>query len=104
MLRKSYGSVVDIGDDGWECACMICGREGQLMMCEHDMQPADETARCPKVAHAKCVGLTAPPEVFICPLHNDSCCAPGVREKFEAKMLALDESMSIPQAQVRRRF
>ena len=100
LLRKSYGRVVELGDDGWECACMMCGREGQLVMCEHGMQASDTIAQCPKVAHAKCMGLAAAPDVFICPLHPDSCYAPGVREKVDAKMAALDDTTSIPHSQV----
>jgi hypothetical protein len=100
LLRKSYGRVVEVGDDGWECTCMLCGREGQLLMCEHGMQASDTIAQCPKVAHAKCMGIAAPPDVFICPLHSDSCCGPDVREKLEAKTRALDDSSSIPQSQV----
>jgi hypothetical protein len=99
LLRKG-NRVVELGDDGWECTCMICGREGQLMMCEHGMQASDTLAQCPKVAHAKCVGLTSAPDIFICPLHPDSCCAPEIREKFDAKMSVLDDSTSILHTQV----
>ena len=100
LLRKSYGRVVEIGDDGWECTCMMCGREGQLLMCEHGMQPTDAVAQCPKVAHAKCMGLSDAPAVFICPLHAETCCAMGVKEKLDAKSRALDESISVPHTQV----
>ena len=100
LLRKSYGRVVEVGNDGWECACMMCGREGQLLMCEHGMQASDTIAQCAKVAHAKCMGILAPPEVFICPLHPDTCCGPDIREKLEGKTRALDESLSLPQSQV----
>ncbi len=79
---------------------MVCGREGQLLMCEHGMQASDITAQCPKVAHAKCVGLSAAPDVFICPLHPDSCCAAVIREKIDAKMSVLDDSTCIPHTQV----
>ena len=103
LLRKSYGRVVELGDDGWECTCMVCGREGQLLMCEHGMQASDTVAQCPKVAHTKCVGLphaSDPSFVFICPMHADTCCSPAIREKLDAKARALDESTGIPQAQV----
>ena len=81
---------------------MICGREGQLLMCEHGMQPDDTIAHCPKVAHPKCAGLTDAVSVFICPLHPESCCPPAVRDKLDAKTRALDDSSSIPQSQVRK--
>lgn len=100
LLRKSYGRVVELGVDGWECTCIMCGREGQLLMCEHGMKASDTIAQCPKVAHAKCMGLAAPPDVFICPLHPDTCSAPDIRENFDEKMQALDESISIPYTQV----
>jgi hypothetical protein len=103
LLRKSYGRVVELGDDGWECTCMVCGREGQLLMCEHGMQASDTVAQCPKVAHPKCVGLphaSDPSAVFICPMHADTCCSPAIREKLDAKARLLDESTGIPQAQV----
>ena len=79
---------------------MMCGRQGQLLMCEHGMLASESVAQCPKVAHAKCVGLVATPETFICPLHLNSCCGPEVREKYEAKLPAIDESISVPQSQV----
>ena len=121
VLRKSYGRAVELGDDGWECACMVrcrrgqlitrsqfvtickvCGREGQLLMCEHGMQPDDTVAHCPKVAHPKCAGLTDAVAVFICPMHPESCCPPAVREKLDAKSRALDESAAVSQSQVWR--
>ena len=100
LLRKSYGRVVEVGDDGWEYTCMLCGREGQLLMCEHGMKASDTIAQCPKVAHAKCMGTAAPPDVFICPLHKGSRCGPDVREKRKTKTQALPGSPSLTQSQV----
>ena len=65
LLRKNYSHVIEVGDDGWEYACMICGSEkGELMVCESKPQ-------CTKVAHAACAyGKRAPPKHYVCSAHT----------------------------------
>ena len=65
LIKSEYSHVIEVGDDGWEFSCMICGKDkGELMICE-------STPHCTKVAHAACVfGKRAPPERFVCSVHT----------------------------------
>lgn len=101
LIRKQYR---ELDDDGWECVCMMCGRAGLLLTCEHGLRRSDSKAQCAKVAHAKCVGIVAPPRVFICPLHPNSCCGADVIKQLEAKPPAPSASLGITQSQVVRGF
>jgi hypothetical protein len=91
LLQKNYRCV---GDDGWESLCLLCGRGGQLLMCEHGKNA------CSKVAHANCMGIVALPAVFICPLHENSCWGSGVQKRPQTR--ALPDSPSLTQKQVSR--
>ena len=46
MEREAAGPVE--ADDDHEDTCMICGGEGELLMCDG----------CPKCVHLECIGLT----------------------------------------------
>lgn len=67
-----------LGEDGWFFTCTVCGSEGELMMCEYNVNSDDPDAMavCPHVYHAPCLGLSTVPEgTFICPRHSDATVA-----------------------------
>jgi hypothetical protein len=71
-----YQGAPELDENGWETSCHVCRKtSGELICCEFGISSDDDaTAVCPRVFHAKCVGLSkAPKGEFICPFHSLDC-------------------------------